>query len=238
MFSPVQDLMDLVKRLLLIVTTDETIASCTTGAKLCQLDIEKNLRPSEKCDFGFGTKSRIKKLSPSEKLEFRHDCQKLVIGILRKIFDRSPLKFSLTRAISSLSPTVVSHSVDQAVKRFDALLTILHEKNHVLAIVADKAKEQFSKLMQDSTFREEARKFDWTTHRLDNLFNKFVGSKPAFTELWEIIKLVLILSHGNARVESGFSINQSPLLSNMKERTIVSQRIVYDAIRNARRTDS
>ena len=140
-----QDLMDLTKRLLAFVITDEAIAnSCTTGAKLCQIDLEKNRKPSEKCDFGFGTKAQIKKISlPSQKLEFRLDCQKFIVGILKKIFDRSPLKYNLTRAISALSLYVISDSSEQALKRFDSLLTIFHEKSIYLLFWLTKRKSNF-----------------------------------------------------------------------------------------------
>ena len=40
---------------------------------------------------------------------------------------------------------------------------------------------------------------------------------------------VLILSHGNAR-ESGFCINKSLLQQNMKNKSSVSRRIVFDGI--------
>ena len=46
-------------------------------------------------------------------------------------------------------------------------------------------------------------------------------------------KIALLLSHGNADVESGFSVNEDLLVENLQERSLVSQRIVYDAIKNA-----
>ena len=42
--------------------------------------------------------------------------------------------------------------------------------------------------------------------------------------------MLLILSLGNAAVESGFSVNKELLVENMEEDTIVAQRIVFDAI--------
>ena len=36
-------------------------------------------------------------------------------------------------------------------------------------------------------------------------------------ELREVVKLVIIISHGNARVESGFSANEEILVGNMSE---------------------
>ena len=50
------------------------------------------------------------------------------------------------------------------------------------------------------------------------------------TVLIAVVKLCLILSHGNACVESGFSINEQILQENMKELTIIAQRHVYEGI--------
>ena len=38
------------------------------------------------------------------------------------------------------------------------------------------------------------------------------------------------LSHGNASVERGFSVNESILVENMSERSLIGQRLVIDAI--------
>ena len=45
-----------------------------------------------------------------------------------------------------------------------------------------------------------------------------------------IVCLCLILSHGNARVESGFSINENQLQVNVKESSIVLQHLAYEGI--------
>ena len=39
-----------------------------------------------------------------------------------------------------------------------------------------------------------------------------------------------MLSHGNASVESGFSVNQEMLVENLHEESLVAQRQVYDAV--------
>ena len=44
---------------------------------------------------------------------------------------------------------------------------------------------------------------------------------------------MLILSHGNVCVESGFSINEDMLLENMKERSLMAYRLVYGGVMNA-----
>lgn len=56
--------------------------------------------------------------------------------------------------------------------------------------------------------------------------------KSEFSELWELMKMLFILSHGQASVERGFSINKDILTSNLSKRTLVAQRLVTDAVRS------
>ena len=51
-----------------------------------------------------------------------------------------------------------------------------------------------------------------------------------FHELWRIMKIAFIISHGNASVENGFFMNKNILVDNLTEDCIVSQRIVYDSV--------
>ena len=39
------------------------------------------------------------------------------------------------------------------------------------------------------------------------------------------------MSHGNASVESGFSVNEDLLVENLLESSLVSKRLVYDAVK-------
>ena len=56
--------------------------------------------------------------------------------------------------------------------------------------------------------------------------------KPTYQELWQVIKLSLVFSHGNATVESGFLINKNLLVGNLHEHSLIAQRIVENAIRS------
>ena len=57
--------------------------------------------------------------------------------------------------------------------------------------------------------------------------------KPKFKELFNVVKLVCILSHGNATVESGFSIKSNVLVENLLGKSVVAQKQVYDAIHHS-----
>lgn len=77
--------------------------------KLLNLELEeKNLKPLENIDVGLGAKAILRKLKTTEKPEertFRSHVRSMLIGLVNTIFERSPLKYKMTRAISSLSPT-------------------------------------------------------------------------------------------------------------------------------------
>ena len=49
-------------------------------------------------------------------------------------------------------------------------------------------------------------------------------------ELWHVSKLIFVLSHGQSFIEKGFAINNQLTDTNMKEKYLVSQCIVYDKI--------
>lgn len=51
-----------------------------------------------------------------------------------------------------------------------------------------------------------------------------------YPELWGFCKKLLILSHGQATVERGFSINKEVEADNLQEDTIVTRRLVCDFI--------
>jgi hypothetical protein len=55
-------------------------------------------------------------------------------------------------------------------------------------------------------------------------------NRVEFAELWCVIKLVLVLLHGNVAAESGFSVNGDMLVENLHEPSLVAQRMAFDSI--------
>ena len=71
--------------------------------------------------------------------------------------------------------------------------------------------------------------FDINHDRLDTFYMSLFSSLNLdMNALLDVVKITLILSHGQGRVESGFSINEQMLLENMQEDSIVAQRMVYE----------
>ena len=52
--------------------------------------------------------------------------------------------------------------------------------------------------------------------------------KTEYSTLWEVVSHLLLLSHGQASVERGFSINKQMERTNMCHETFIAERIVHD----------
>ena len=72
--------------------------------------------------------------------------------------------------------------------------------------------------------------FDPTITRIDVFYSSHLnhGSK-----LFSFVKMIMVLSHGQATVERGLSINKEVEVENLKQENIVAQRIDCDAISSA-----
>ena len=94
--------------------------------------------------------------------------------------------------------------------------------------VADKSKKEYKNLLLDNGFLKAAKDFS-ISDRVDGCSKQHFKNDSVFHKS---LKLILILSHGNGRVEGGFSINESIILNGMgmKEHTVIAQRTVHDWI--------
>jgi len=52
-------------------------------------------------------------------------------------------------------------------------------------------------------------------------------------KLWEIFRITFTLSHGQAAVERGFSINNELMVENTKEESLIAGRFVYDTVKSS-----
>lgn len=50
-----------------------------------------------------------------------------------------------------------------------------------------------------------------------------MGISKAYSKAWNVVKMLLVLSHGQASVERGFLINKELIVENQKEASLVAQ---------------
>lgn len=75
------------------------------------------------------------------------------------------------------------------------------------------------------------RTFERASDNLDVWYEDVIGHDLALADLWNVIRQLLVLSHGQATVERGFSVNRQIAVENLKDLSYVSQRVICDAVR-------
>ena len=100
------------------------------------------------------------------------------------------------------------------------LLQLVYAKEKISPACAERAKLQFEVFLErvKTDFKVKLDSFT-EDRRLDDFYCELLNTKD-FSDIWEVVKLVLILSHGNASVESGFSINKGHACGKSRRRFI------------------
>ena len=95
-------------------------------------------------------------------------------------------------------------------------------------LCANRDEASYKLLIANSDVKNQIKEFN-----MDEKLGMFnMSCLSHHVELREVVKLVVILSHGNACVESGFSANEEMLVENMSESSFVAQRMVFRAVIN------
>ena len=76
--------------------------------------------------------------------------------------------------------------------------------------------------------RKAFQDFDLNTDRLDWFFSDFTGANKAYQDVWNVLKFVFVLWHGQSSIERGFSINKQLLVENLKEKSPIALRLIED----------
>jgi len=233
------DVFNLLKSLLSRFCKEEQIQLLTTAEKMAKIDVSDNsLHQSErsKIEIGFSTERALRKSQTSDlqKMEFRLSCKNCLIAICKKILEKAPLKYPFTRHAACLDPRRMVNSPSNCKKQLQRLLGCLVDLKRIKENECDNIKWQFNSFITDvvapntSKFKD----YDISKERLDVFFYSFFNGRHEYAKIWKVVKLVLLISHGQASVERGFSINRCIEVENLSEKGYVSQRVICDHIRS------
>ena len=159
--------------------------------------------------------------------EFKKECQQVVIFMVSKLIEKSPLSSDFLLSHSVLHPQFLSnHPRSTVLERWKIVITHSLKLNILSRKCCDEAMSEF-KLFLDGIvmkFKEKLMEFPKDEH-LDKLCFETLGISR-FKKLSLVVALVLTLSHGQASVECGFSQNKNLIQVNMSPDTIISERII------------
>ncbi|KAJ8677143.1 hypothetical protein QAD02_012930 [Eretmocerus hayati] len=208
-------------------------------SNITEIDLKKesNLIPGARIDLAFATKDAIRQckktlaLTDKEILSSRQDCRAILVSFCFKLFMKSPLKWPLVKAISCLDPKLATN-VEVCKARFSRTLEILIEHKWISGCEADNAVTQLNKICGSDIFHDTLKSFRKYEDRLDHLWLRKLMAPGTNLELSKVLQLILSLSHGNAWIERGFSVNEECLVENLHEDSLIAQRIVYDSLQS------
>lgn len=223
---------NILRSLLARIVKKDILDAADTPSKLLKVDLEKleNCVPVPAFDIGFAAKNELRKapkIPPLSLLQFKKDCVSFIKACCQKVVERSPLKYKLTRGASCLDPALAL-SLEAGPKRLTLALEVLSEHQWLTGLQAERAHRSYIQICSLSLAQAKLKNFDRKEQRLDVLWLDLCSHDNK--ELLSFIKIILCLSHGNAAVERGFSVNKECLVENLKEDSLIAQRLVHDAV--------
>ncbi|KAK1905642.1 hypothetical protein KUDE01_012822 [Dissostichus eleginoides] len=193
--------------------------------------------PLKHLDIGFSTKQALQKASeklqenPVKIVEFKKECVSLLAMTCKKIMERSPLMYPAVRHMRSLDPVMIVTETESTTAMFEKLLQVLLNAGWCPATECDKVLSQYKAFSLDvnTNHKAEFQEFVYSC-RLDEFFGRYLSGKEEYAELWNIMQCLFTLSHGQAAVERGYSVNKDMLVENLQEKTLIAMRLVHDAM--------
>ncbi|KAK7877584.1 hypothetical protein WMY93_031716 [Mugilogobius chulae] len=188
-------------------------------------------------DIGIGAEAVIKELQRQCRsvgeltiLQFRQDCIEGLSKSLKKIQEKSPLCFPAVRQLSCLNPAMMKSHPESCQEKMRCLVRKFLQDNQLAGSYAadDFVIQQFDSFLTQSATNQDVINFNPASDRLDTFLHSHTSQ--VYPELWAFCQKLLVLSHGQATVERGFSINKQVQVCNIQEDTVVAHRLVCDFV--------
>ena len=157
----------------------------------------------------------------------------MLIVLIEKLLERMTVSLSFLRSLQCVIPTNISDKEKKirCTKEFQRLVYYLSGNSIITSAVGDKAFQEHSVLISTGEEIGKCSKFDRKNERMDNFYFKKFDIDDTYRNLAIVLQLIFVLSHGQASVERGFSLNKGVLNDNMTELSIISRRVVKDHLR-------
>ena len=129
--------------------------------------------------------------------------------MIKKLQERSPLKYALVRNAPSLSPNTKATDKEVASQGLITSDRIYQSRSisgstAVFHVFCGEATHQFAM-------------FNYQKDRLDIFLGQYLQKNDKYKNMFTVCIYVFVLSHGQADVERGFDINKNSLVENLKQ---------------------
>ena len=208
-----------------------------SSTNVLELDLKKEniLKSSKDIDFGCRAKTFIRELIKNAQITFEEiaafkgKAKEGVIVFIDSLKIKS-LANDLARALSSLRPQLIINKQPEAVEQFEVVLSKLSKAKQMNENHSDILIDKFRKFATECATSESFKNFKESSEkdRLDVLYFRALNNVEMYEDLWEVIRKILLLSHGQATVEHGFSFNKQAMEVNQKQDNLISRRVIKD----------
>ena len=230
------DLLTLIKELMTRFVNRSVLKKSSTPLKLIGVNFEKDSVNYKEIDIGYAADKETKQLLATEKisrkmlLEFRMECKKVLIKATTLLLEKCPLKYSL---VARLDPREIAKNPEDSKAKFRRLVNKLDNAKRVKTKDCDDLLWQYNQFVSEVACASKSKYVDYDPYseaRLDTFFCEEIGTVNEYSLLFDVVKICLCLSHRQATVERGFSVNANVSVENLQEESIVAQRIVHNRI--------
>ena len=145
-------------------------------------------------------------------------------------FERSPLGSAVLQCASMFEPSRMSILPKEKLhEKSKVLLSCFIDLSVISPRKCDKGTSDFKSFLAEdlSKYATEFQSALAERDRLDNIYFSTIQITK-YQELLFVLKLLLILSHGQASVERGFSLKKKILKANMGPETVLAKRLIID----------
>ena len=207
----------------------QVIEEATTPDKLLKIDLGKreSMFDLQNVDLGTAANSALNKSKVKDDLKM-----KILVKLIEKLKERSPLSYGVVRnAVCFVPSEMVNHgSTSELIAK--NLIQKLYDLKLLSSQEAGKAKQEYQAFLTSVAVTDQDKflSYDMDKNRLDSFLSGYMKGVAKFANLWKVCKIIFTLSHGQADIERGFSVNKELLIEDMKQKSLVSQRIVCDQL--------
>ena len=224
------------RRVMSLFLRRQVIEEATTPYKLLKIDLGKreSMVDLQNVDLGTAANSALNKSKVKDdlKMKFRKDCVKILVKLIEKLKERSPVSYGVVHnAVCFVPSEMVNHGATSEL-RAKNLIRKLYDLKLLSSQEADKAKQEYQAFLTSVAVTDQDKflSHDMDKNRLDSFLSGYMEGVDKFANVWKVCKIIFTLSHGQADIERGFSVNKELLIENMRQKSLVSQRIVCDQL--------
>lgn len=178
-----------------------------------------------------GIKKAVARVSELQVMNFRNNCKDFLHKASKKLLDKCPLKYTLVNNLSSLDPQQMANDTEAYRNKFRKVVNTLNIAKKIKDSDMDKVYEEYSSLLNQVPLigTHNFTGFSRSRQSIDK-FLMGVLDEEKYPALRSFVKVVLVICHGQADVERGFSINKEVEVENLKQNSIIAQRTICDYV--------